>query len=125
MVCGRGPALSEVSGSCWQVEVGQWMSLVGTRWELGRSDTTDANLFFTSSLTLLKLLFYESVVGGRYQISPSPFGRILVSFQVAKFAPVDRHVKIVVHLFLPIGESVHERVAHFILSVHMHFGQRR
>jgi hypothetical protein len=29
MACGRGPALSEVSGSCWQIEEGQWMSLVG------------------------------------------------------------------------------------------------
>ena len=53
MACGRGPALSEE---------GQWMSLVGTWWELGRSDITDANLFFASSLTLLKLLFYGSVV---------------------------------------------------------------
>jgi hypothetical protein len=77
-----------------------------------------------SSLTLLKLLFYDSVVEGRY-FAPSPLGRIPVSFQVAKFAPVGLHVKIVVHLFLPIVESVHGGVAHFILSVHMHFGQRR
>jgi hypothetical protein len=76
------------------------------------------------SLTLLKLLFYESVVEGRY-FAPLPFGRILVSFKVANFAPVGLHVKIVVHLFLPIVESVHGGVAHFILSVHMHFGQRR
>ena len=85
---------------------------------------TDANLVFATSLTLPKLLFYGSVVKGRY-FAPLPFGRILVSFQVAKFAPVGLHVKIVVHLSLPIVESVHEGVAHFILSVHMHFGQRR
>ena len=115
MACGQGPAL---------FEEGQWMSLVGTWWELGRSDITDANLFFASSLTLLKLLFYGSVVEVRY-FAPSPFGRILVSSQVAKFAPAGFHVKIVVHLSLRIVESVHEGVAHFILSVHMHFGQRR
>ena len=76
MACGQGPALFE--------EV-QWMSLVGTWWELGRSDITDANLFFASSLTLLKLLFYGSVVEVRY-FAPSPFGRILVPFHVAKLA---------------------------------------
>ena len=117
MACGRGPA--RTLGSCWQVEEGQWMSLVGTWWELGRSEITDANLFFASSLTLLKLLFYESVVEGR-----SPFGRILVPFHVAKLALVGLHV-VVHHVFLPIVEIVHEGVAPSILSVHMHFGQRQ
>jgi hypothetical protein len=116
-----------VSGSCWQVEVGLWMSLVDTWWG-ARAERYHRPEFvfciFSETLTLLKLLFYESVVEGRY-FAPSPFGRILVSFQVAKLAPVGLHVKIVLHFSLPIAESVHARVAHFILSVHMHFGQRQ
>lgn len=110
----KGPHfLRRGSGCHWWARGGSWGGAI-----------SPTRICFSHLQTLLKLLFYGSVVEVRY-FAPSPFGRILVSSQVAKFAPAGFHVKIVVHLSLPIVESVHEGVAHFILSVHMHFGQRR